>query len=354
MKLKLLLLVGSGIAAIATVAGLSYVGHRNSVPAVNSSANSTKPSVGISEKASAKVIQSQSCITLVSDPMPPLNVRSSPVVASGNVVGQLANGTRLFVVLEQDEWFQVNTPIAGWVYKTRTLTSCPTANGVPAREPTPTLANSNQPVDAGPTLLATATEQYQAGNLEVALALAKAVPKDSLAYAEAQLAIAQWQQDWQQAKTRFQAAQQAFEEQRWQDVLSQVNGFPEIRFWKEKLTPVVKATIEQQGSAGRNYDNKTKLITLPTNNRPATVAGRFASSGVHQYLLSAVQGQTLTIDTGGLGPLPVIMAPNGTLLGEKRDRPTRWTGKLPLSGTYSLKLDSRFQPYDYAFSVQLN
>jgi multidrug efflux pump subunit AcrA (membrane-fusion protein) len=203
-------------------------------------------------------------------------------------------------------------------------------------------------------LLATATEQYQAGNLEVAMALAKAVPQDSLAYAEAQLAIAQWQQDWQQAKTRFQAAQQAFEEQRWQDVLSQVNGFPEIRFWKEKLTPVVKATIEQQGHTSGNYDNKTKSITLADNNRPTTVAGRFASSGVHQYLLSAVQGQTLTIDTGGLGPLPIIMAPNGTLLVETSNWPTRWTGKLPLSGTYKLKLDSRSQPYDYAFSVQLD
>ncbi|MEP0869822.1 SH3 domain-containing protein [Trichocoleus desertorum AS-A10] len=352
---KLPVWVGCGIAAIATVAGISYMGYRSSISTVNSSANSTGSAIGVSEKASAKVIQSQSCITLVSDPTPPLNVRASPVVASDNVVGQLTNGTRLFVLIEQNEWLQTKAPIAGWVYKSLTITSCPTTNGVPAPRPA-TPASATQPVDAGPTLLTTATEQYQAGNLEVAMALAKAVSKNSIAYAEAQLAIAQWQQDWQQAETRFQAAQQAFQEQRWQDVLSQVNGFPEIRFWKEKLTPVVKATIERQGHAGGNYDNKTKSITLPANHRPATVAGRFASSGVHQYLLNGVQGQILTIDTGGLGPLPGIMAPDGTSLGETSDRSqtTRWTGKLPLSGTYRLKLDSRSQPYDYAFSVQLN
>jgi hypothetical protein len=354
MKLKLPLLVGSGIAAIATIAGVSYIAYQNRMSQANLSANSTVASPETSQADSSKVIQSQSCITLVSDPMPPLNVRSSPVVASDNVVGQLTNGTRLSVVLEQDEWLQTNTPIAGWVYKPRTLTSCPTTNGVPASEATLTLPHSNQPADAGPPLLATATEQYQAGNLDVAIALAKAVPKNSIAYTESQLAIAQWQRDWQLAETRFQAAQQAFQAQRWQEVLSQVNGFPEIRFWKEKLTPVVKATIEQQGNTEQNYDNKTEPIPPSANSRPVTVAGQFASAGVHQYLLSGVQGQILTIDTGGLGPLPVIMAPNGNLLTESRDRSTRWTGKLPLSGTYRLKLDSRSQPYDYAFSVQLN
>ncbi|HEY9748420.1 MAG TPA: SH3 domain-containing protein [Allocoleopsis sp.] len=356
MKLKLSLLVGSGIVAILAIAGISSVMQQR-LPQASTHYSSPDPTVATSTSASqtsSRVIQSQSCITLVSDSKPPLNVRSSPIVASNNVVGQLTNGTRLTVVVEQDEWLQVNAPIAGWVYKSLTLTSCPTANGVPAPSPTAPATHSDQPVDAGPTLLATATEQYQAGNLEVAMALAKAVPQTSLAYAESQLAIAQWQQDWQQAKTRFQAAEQAFQEQRWQDVFSQVKGFPEIRFWKEKLTPVVKAAIEQQGNTGQNYDNKTEPMTLPADRRPATVAGRFASSGVHQYLLSGVQGQTLTIDTGGLGPLPVIMAPNGTLLAESRDRSTRWTGKLPLTGTYTLKLDSRSQPYDYAFSVQLN
>jgi uncharacterized protein YgiM (DUF1202 family) len=355
MKLKLSLLVGSGIVALLTGVGISYVAQQNQTfPTnfrANSSVNSTVAASGPSTAAS--VIQSQSCITLVSDSQPPLNVRSSPIVASNNVVGQLTNGTRLTVAAEQGEWLQVEAPIAGWVYKTLTLTSCPTANGVPASRPASTATNSEQPIDAGPTLLATATEQYQAGNLEVATALANAVPKTSLAYAEAQLAIAQWQQDWQLAKTRFQVAQTAFQEQRWQDVLGQVKGFPEIRFWKEKLTPVVKASIEQQGSTGQNYDNKTQPILL-ADHRPATVAGRFASSGVHQYLLDGVQGQVLTIDTGGLGPLPVIMAPDGTLLGTGSDRSTRWIGKLPLNGTYKLKLDSRSQPYDYAFSVQLN
>ena len=65
------------------------------------------------------------CSTVVSDPQPPLNVRSNPDTKRGKIVGKLENGTSLTVVGEQDGWVKISSPVAGWISKTRTKTVCP-------------------------------------------------------------------------------------------------------------------------------------------------------------------------------------------------------------------------------------
>ena len=337
MKLPAPLLIGSSAIAVLAIGGIGYWAQKVGAPqSLALRRDATNPTANAAQR----------CLTLVSDSTPPLNVRSSPLVTPDNVIGRLKNGTRLVVSTTEGEWLQIQAPIAGWVYKSLTFTHC-----TPVDE-TPTAAQTQ---GAEASILAAATEQYQSGQLEVAIALAQSIPNTSPRYEAAQAAIAQWQQDWQLAATQFNAAQAALHQGQWQEVLDQVNGFPDIRFWREKLTPVVKAAIEQQGSKAENYDHKTEQITLPADNQPATIAGRFQGPGSHRYLLSGVQGQSLTIETGGLGPLPSITAPNGTSLNQGTSATkTRWIGKLPASGTYTLKLKSDVQPYDYAFSVQLN
>lgn len=64
------------------------------------------------------------CPTIVTDPNPPLNVRSSPVVAPGNIVGTLKNGVELTVINENQSWLQVSAPIRGWIYEPLTVTVC--------------------------------------------------------------------------------------------------------------------------------------------------------------------------------------------------------------------------------------
>ncbi len=62
-----------------------------------------------SQVATPKTLQPEVCtranMAIIADPNPPLNVRSSPRVASNNIVGQLQNGTRVSVVGEQNGWF---------------------------------------------------------------------------------------------------------------------------------------------------------------------------------------------------------------------------------------------------------
>ncbi|MBW4471997.1 MAG: SH3 domain-containing protein [Stenomitos rutilans HA7619-LM2] len=198
-----------------------------------------KPSLvsGLQALRTSKV-PSSVCNTIATDPSPPLNVRSSPVVAPDNVVGTVRNGTHLAVVDRNEGWLRINQPLEGWVYQDLTVTSC-----IPAAQ-----ANASTPAvhDDGMSLLAEATEQYQAGDLNAAIALAQTIPASSNASQAAKGAINQWQRDWKTAEATFTEMQAAIGERRWQDVLLKVQAFPDNRFWRAKLTPIVKVAIQQQ------------------------------------------------------------------------------------------------------------
>ena len=86
-------------------------------PTPNEPAASPKP-------PSREVTSCRVTMVRVNDPESPLNVRSSPTTAEDNVVGQVENGTYLSVSKEQDGWFQVTDPVAGWVVKSRTEFGC--------------------------------------------------------------------------------------------------------------------------------------------------------------------------------------------------------------------------------------
>jgi Bacterial SH3 domain len=191
--------------------------------------------LAIAPKTSQKL-----CHTIATDPSPPLNVRSSPVVAPDNVVGTVRNGTRLSVVDRNEGWLRINQPLDGWVYQDLTVTSCISAGAQ---------ANASAPADDnGMSVLAQATERYQAGDLDGAIALAQTIPASSAASQAAKGAVNQWQRDWQTAETTFAEMQQAIAQRRWQDVLSRVQAFPDNRFWRAKLTPIVALAIQQQGA----------------------------------------------------------------------------------------------------------
>ncbi|MBW4578797.1 MAG: SH3 domain-containing protein [Tildeniella nuda ZEHNDER 1965/U140] len=179
------------------------------------------------------------CNTIATDPSPPLNVRSSPVVAPDNVVGTVRNGTRLVVVDRNEGWLRINQPLDGWVYQDLTVTSC-----VPATAQ----ANANLPHsnDSGMQVLAQATERYQSGDLKAAIALTQTIPASSAAYQPAKGAVNQWQRDWKTAETTFAEMQQAITQSRWQDVLLKVQTVPDNRFWRAKLAPIVKIAIQRQ------------------------------------------------------------------------------------------------------------
>ena len=61
---------------------------------------------------------------VVNDPNPPLNVRSRPRVDDSKVVGTLKNNSFVTIVEEQNGWLRIKDPVAGWIAKNRTESSC--------------------------------------------------------------------------------------------------------------------------------------------------------------------------------------------------------------------------------------
>jgi Bacterial SH3 domain len=228
MSVSLPLRVGVWMTAVITVAGIGYASLRPKANAI--------PNANLSPY---QLAQLQACQTIATDPQPPLNIRSSPVVADNNVISRVENGTVLAVVSQQSGWFQIATPISGWVYQDLTATTCNapgrSALTVPMNAPSVSLQT-----------LTKAQERFHSGNLHAALALLQTVPADDAKYAEAQAALQTMPQQWQQAESTFHKAQSALQESRWHDVLASVNQVPDIRFWREKMAPMVKQAIAHQ------------------------------------------------------------------------------------------------------------
>ena len=103
--------------------------------------------------------------------------------------------------------------------------------------------------DQGSQALAAATQQYQAGQLQKAVTLAAAIPKDSAAYAPAQDAIGHWQKDWQTAERKAQAAKAALQQGNGLAVLQQAQGLPQIAYWQQQVQPLVQQSTHQADAA---------------------------------------------------------------------------------------------------------
>ncbi|MHC5936731.1 protein kinase domain-containing protein [Nostoc sp.] len=85
-----------------------------------------------------------------------------------------------------------------------------------------------------------ATQEYQAGDLQEAIALAKSIPSHSNVYPEAQATIEEWQEQWQVAAQQYQIAETAFHESRWSDVLHAASEVPNILYWQSKTGKLVQ------------------------------------------------------------------------------------------------------------------
>jgi len=99
--------------------------------------------------------------------------------------------------------------------------------------------------DRGNQALTEATQQYQAGQLQKAVALAASIPKDSAAYAPAQEAIGHWQKDWQTAERKAQAAAVALQQGNGLAVLQEAQGLPKIAYWQQRVQPLVQQSASQ-------------------------------------------------------------------------------------------------------------
>ncbi len=90
------------------------------------SPKSDSPKPGSSDPDSSKPLQPDRCDTSmakVSDPNPPLNVRSTPDTSS-NITGKLQNGTYVTIEDETPDWYRIKSPTPGWIAKSKTVHAC--------------------------------------------------------------------------------------------------------------------------------------------------------------------------------------------------------------------------------------
>lgn len=99
---------------------------------------------------------------------------------------------------------------------------------------------NNSPAYSETERLYIATEEYQTGNFQKALALAESIPPYSNVYPEAQANIGEWQEKWQLAAQQYEIVQKALDEERWSDVLSTAAKLPDILYWQSKIDTLVQ------------------------------------------------------------------------------------------------------------------
>ncbi|WP_445633973.1 non-specific serine/threonine protein kinase [Nostoc sp. DSM 114161] len=101
------------------------------------------------------------------------------------------------------------------------------------------LANTS-PAYSETETLSQAKKEYQAGDLQEAIALVKSIPSQSNIYPEAQATIEVWQEQWQVAAQQYQLALAASYESRWSDVIDAARQVPDILYWRNKTNKLVQ------------------------------------------------------------------------------------------------------------------
>jgi serine/threonine-protein kinase len=222
-----------------------------------------------------------------------LNVRSNP---NADKVGIVKRGTKLTLTgSKQGNWVEIRSPQQGWVFdqyldcavdtiaeqpasptpeETQPSPTPVEAKPSPSPEPTPTPQKSpDQPQDNGAEVLTEATEEYQQGNLDKAIAAAQSVLPSSPAFEDAQKKIETWQKEWSEAKTKFDKIQQAYNEGRYVDVIIYAadSDFPEQRYWREKLNDLVRKATQRKNQGDTNQETPpSSEQSNPQNPKPET------------------------------------------------------------------------------------
>jgi Bacterial SH3 domain len=247
--------VGAWITTAVTVMG---VGYAVLMPKPSQSQQVTNEKRSIVELAKLGY-----CQTIATDPNPPLNVRSSPVSAPDNIVGNLKNGSELTVINENKGWLQISAPLRGWVYEPLTVTTCNPDQKTSSQFPTPyvpialdagskTVQQVAEPkfsqptMMPGDTLVSAAQEKFHNGDLTGAISNLRQVPIDDLSHEQATTLLKTMPDQWAAAANLYHQAESALQNDRPRVVLEIVEKLPDIRYWRSKITPLVKLAIAQK------------------------------------------------------------------------------------------------------------
>ena len=112
-------------------------------------------------------------------------------------------------------------------------------------------------------LLERATQQYQAGKFDEAIALAESISTNSPVYQKSVTTLQQWRSEWDKAAAQFQSVEQAFKEGQWRDVLEKARHAPNNAYWQHRLELLVEqAKPEVEAESQQLLKQAYKLAAL--------------------------------------------------------------------------------------------
>jgi len=135
-----------------------------------------------------------------------------------------------------------------------------TANTILATHPT---YQKRQPLinQWSAQILKLATETYQAGKFDQAIALLKGIPQGSSAYSTAQTTLQKWNVEWTTNDKHLKAANKAIKEKKWNVAIDEAKQLT-TPYWKQKSTAIMQKANDAIAAA--------QPISLPPqNNAPA-------------------------------------------------------------------------------------
>lgn len=91
--------------------------------------------------------------------------------------------------------------------------------------------------------LSKAIAEYQAGDLEKAISLAKSIPSYSNVYPEAQETIAEWQKQWHNDTKKYLVAEQALNDGKLSQVMDVIPQIPYTSYWRTKREKLIEKTL---------------------------------------------------------------------------------------------------------------
>ena len=118
------------------------------------------------------------------------------------------------------------------------------------------------------SILEIATNKYQSGKLNDAIAIAKIIPESSPVYQKAQEAIKQWNGEWEKNNSYLQAAKSALDEGRWQNAISEGKKVIDTPHSKEKIEPIIQKVESKTAVTSQ----PTRATRLPTRTTPRRVS----------------------------------------------------------------------------------
>ena len=213
-----------------------------------------------------------------------LNVRSGPGV-NNDIVNTVKQGRSLSLTgTGKNGWVEISSPVKGWVYNDKKYIDCDSTNQppveakatpipveIPKPKKSPVAPRPKPPADNGSDTLAKADEQYQNGDIEGAIAQAKdLIASGSASAKDAQAKITQWQQEWTDAKTKYDRVQKALDEGRWDEVI-RATADPKLleqSYWRDKVSQLIEEAKKRKAEAEASIEQPTAPPEKPQPEKP--------------------------------------------------------------------------------------